>query len=270
MSDHELGILPGFSTVDATGEADQFIAYLDAADHLPIIVDLRARVVDALKLRPGECLIDVGCGTGTALFQLSGLVGPGGRAVGIDVSDGLLAVAKRRCPPSVELIRASATALPFADESFDAYRAERVYLHLDDPKLALAEARRVLRPGGRLVLAEPDWEGLLLDEPDPGLVRRALTAVLADRPGVTIGRRLHRLLVEQDFTQVWVEGYASAVTTLAAADRLMLAPILDHALALGAIDAEEVTHLRRALRDRDAAGAFFVALSNFIATATRP
>jgi SAM-dependent methyltransferase len=142
----------------------------------------------------------------------------------------MVAVAERRRPPSVELVCASATALPFADEFFDAYRAERVYQHLDDPELALAEARRVLRSGGRLVLAEPDWEGLLLDEPEPTLLRRALTAVLAARPGGTVGRRLHRLLVEHNSDGVRVEGFAPAVTKLALADPLILAPILDHAL----------------------------------------
>jgi hypothetical protein len=98
MSDHELGILPGFSTVDATDEVDQFVAYLDldAADHLPTIVDLRARVVDALKLRPRRVSDRRVVRHRYRLFQLSRLVGPGGRAVGGDISEGLLAVAEWR------------------------------------------------------------------------------------------------------------------------------------------------------------------------------
>jgi SAM-dependent methyltransferase len=270
MADQEVGIMRGFSAVDATVEVAPFVTYLDQADQAPLIMDVRARVVDALMLRSGEAVVDVGCGTGTALFALAPRVGEGGRLVGVDASAEMVAVAEQRRPSSVEVICASATALPFADGVFDAYRAERVYQHLDQPNLALAEAYRVLRPGGRLVIAEPDWEGLLVDEPEPMLLRRAVTAVSAGRPGATVGRRLRRLLLDERFGDVQVEGVTSTVTTLALADALILGPILDHALTLGVVEAGEIAGLRQGLEERDARGVFFLSLPTFIASATRP
>jgi len=270
VGDQQVGILRGFSAVDATAEPAELIAYLDEADQAPLIIDVRARIADALKLRPGEAIVDVGCGTGTALFELVDRLADEGRAVGVDASAEMVAVAEQRRPSLVEIVCASATALPFADGVFDAYRAERVYQHLDEPRLALAEARRVLRSGGRLVLAEPDWEGLVLDEPKPALLRRALTAVLAARPGGTVGRRLRRLLVEERFDHVRVEAVMSTMTKLALAKPLILAPILDHARTLGVVEAAEVEALLHELGERDERRGFFVALPTFIACATRP
>jgi SAM-dependent methyltransferase len=269
VADEDVGIMQGFSAVDAAAELAQFVAYLDEADHAPLIVEIRRRIAEVLGARPGEAVIDVGCGTGTALFALAEVVGRDGRAVGVDSSTGMIAVAEQRRPPSVEVVCASATALPFADDAFDAYRAERVYQHLDDPKLALAEARRVLRSGGCIVLAEPDWEGLLLDEPEPLLMRNAVTAVSA-RAGATVGRRLRRLLLEEEFEEVDVEVITSTVTTFAVADRLILTPILAQALAVGAVDAAEVAALRQRLTEQDERGTFLLCLPTFIASGTRP
>jgi SAM-dependent methyltransferase len=260
----------GFSAVDSTAEAMRFVAYLDEADQAPLILEARARIANALMLLPGQSVVDVGCGTGTALFELAERVGAGGRAVGVDASAAMVAVAEQRRPPSVEVMCASASALPLADAAFDAYRAERVYQHLDEPRLALAEAHRVLRSGGRLVIAEPDWEGLLLDEPEPMLLRRAVSAVCAARPGATVGRRLRRLLREAGFDDVNVEAMTSTMTTFALADSLVVAPILDQALRLGAADAADVAALRQSLQEHDARGVFFLALPTFIASATRP
>jgi len=125
--------MSGFSAVDATLDPTELVAYLDEADRAPLIVDLRARIADALKLRPGEAVVDVGCGTGTALFELADRVADDGRAVGVDASAEMVAVAVQRRPSSVEIVCASAMALPFEEGVFDAYRAERVYQHLDEP-----------------------------------------------------------------------------------------------------------------------------------------
>jgi ubiquinone/menaquinone biosynthesis C-methylase UbiE len=268
VANRDVEIMQGFSAVDAT-EAARFVGYLDEADKAPLIVDVRRRVADALRLRPGSAVVDVGCGTGTALFALAHDLGEGGRAVGVDTSAEMIAVAEQRRPASVELVCASAMALPFSDGEFDAYRGERVYQHLDEPNLALAEARRVLRPGGRLVIAEPDWEGLLVDA-EPMLMRRAVTAVSAARPGATVGRRLRRLLFEEKFEHVQIEAITSTVTTFALADTLILEPILAQALALGAVKAAEISALRQALQERDQSGVFFLSLPTFIASATRP
>lgn len=260
----------GFVDVDASEDVAPCVAYLDAADRLPQIVEWRARASERLGLCPGERLLDAGCGTGSALFELAERLAPGGRAVGVDLSEKLLAVAETRRPQTVELVCADVAALPFEDGAFDAYRAERLYQLLDEPTSALAEARRVLRAGGRIVLVEGDWEGLLVDEPEPAQMRRVISAIVAASPSLTIGRRLRRLLVEAGFVDVQVDGVLMSYSELAVFEAMLLQPLLAQAAALGVLAEAEQKQLLNALRERDDQGAFFAALTGFIASATRP
>jgi ubiquinone/menaquinone biosynthesis C-methylase UbiE len=96
---------------------------------------------------PGTCL-DLGCGTGIAIPRL---LEQGWRVVGVDLSSDQLRIARQRAgPPGAVLAAADATALPFADCSFDAVVSMLTHTDFDDPEAAFAEAARVLRTGGRL------------------------------------------------------------------------------------------------------------------------
>jgi SAM-dependent methyltransferase len=92
----------------------------------------------------GRCL-DVGCGTGLATAAVAEL---GWSALGIDLSEDMLEAARGR---GLEVVRASADALPFADKSFDAAVSVWTHIDLDDFSLAIKEIARVLRPGSPLV-----------------------------------------------------------------------------------------------------------------------
>lgn len=116
-----------------------------------------AATLRRLALRPYDALLDVGCGTGALLAAAQAV--PGVRAVGADFSPEMLAVAHARLGPDprgpVALVAADALALPFGDGAFDAVVSNSVLHFLPDPPAALTEWRRVLRPGGRLVVT--DW-----------------------------------------------------------------------------------------------------------------
>ena len=117
----------------------------------------------------GRRVLDAGCGTGLVAAALAGRT----RVTGVDPEPEMLAVARRRLPPEVELLRASAEELPFADASFDA-AVLRLVVHLLDRPRALAELRRVLAPGGRLVVATFDpahFDGFWLNRLLPSLER---------------------------------------------------------------------------------------------------
>ena len=107
-----------------------------------------------LGLLPDSWIVaDLGCGTGQLLPVLSPLVA---RVVGVDASDEMLAAARARAAslPNVELRRGSLEALPLPDGAVDAAVMMLVLHHLPSPGRALAEARRILKPGGRLLVVD--------------------------------------------------------------------------------------------------------------------
>ena len=117
----------------------------------------RRAVLAALTPRPGERVLDLAAGTATSSVALATT---GARVVGCDFSIGMLRVGRGR---GVDLVAGDALRLPFADGAFDAVTMSFGLRNTADPGLALAELRRVTRPGGRLVVCEfshPTWRPL--------------------------------------------------------------------------------------------------------------
>jgi demethylmenaquinone methyltransferase / 2-methoxy-6-polyprenyl-1,4-benzoquinol methylase len=113
----------------------------------------RRRAANAAAPPRGGAALDVACGTGQLTLELRDRVGPGGRVVGLDFSERMLAVA-RTAHPLIEWVQGDATSLPFEDSSFDAATTAFGLRNLAYPKKGLAEMRRVVRPHGRLVVLE--------------------------------------------------------------------------------------------------------------------
>jgi ubiquinone/menaquinone biosynthesis C-methylase UbiE len=109
---------------------------------------------DRIDLQPGQRLLDVGCGTGQLLAGAHAHT-PDAILTGIDPSRSMLGVARRRVPDSVALLQASAEAVPVRSGSVDWLVMTSVLNRVHDPVATRRECRRVLRPGGTLVLT--DW-----------------------------------------------------------------------------------------------------------------
>ncbi|MFD9520662.1 class I SAM-dependent methyltransferase [Streptomyces sp. NPDC059979] len=115
-----------------------------------------ATAVAEFGLRPGDRVLDAGCGTGRALTPLRAAVGPAGTVLGADLTPQMLAAAQRAGRAAEgTLLLADAARLPLRDGALDAVFAAGLIAHLPDPAANLRELARVVRPGGRLALFHP-------------------------------------------------------------------------------------------------------------------
>jgi SAM-dependent methyltransferase len=180
-------------------------------------------IVEFQQKRGGDCaaffvpfltsdmvLLDAGCGPGTITAALAGIVG---KAVGVDIEPNAIAaadlLAARSGSRNLTFARADMTALPFEDGMFDAVFFHAVLYHLNDEMLTrtLAEARRVLKPGGFVATRDADAGGNVL-HPELDGVRLALDLWQRwyehdDPEALRFGRRQSSILRAHGFMPVW-------------------------------------------------------------------
>ena len=168
---------------------ERWATVYDRVARLPGLRSWRAGAVDALDLSPGDTVVEMGCGTGANVPELREGVGPGGRVVGLDVTAGMLRVARRhadRTGPSIDYLRADAARPPVRD--VDAVLGAFVAGLFPDPAAAVDAWCDCVVPGGRVALLNFQRPDSALSAPlDPafeGLVR--LSA-----PGARLSRGSH-------------------------------------------------------------------------------
>jgi ubiquinone/menaquinone biosynthesis C-methylase UbiE len=169
-------------------------------------------------LRPGMRVLDLGCGPGSITLGLAQAVAPG-EAIGVDLQPSQVAQAQAlsaaRGGMNVRFEVADVYRLPFPDGSFDAVFGNAVLMHLREPVRALAEVRRVLRPGGIAGVRDCDWGGRIHAPMTPLLEQwYAITVRVRQRNGGNpfMGRHHRQLLLDAGFARadarvsVWTAG----------------------------------------------------------------
>jgi SAM-dependent methyltransferase len=196
---------------------------MDTAAATDVGADYKRRSVAGIDLRPGQTVVDIGCGPGTDLGRLAGAVAPGGSVIGVDRDPSMLAEAGRRhaATAGVEVRAGDIHDLPLADGSVDRARVDRLLQHVDDPQSAIGEVRRVLRPGGLFGMAEPDWDTLAVADDDVATSRAFARFVAGRVRNTTIGRDLPRLCARAGFRVRSVEPIPVLFRDFGTADRLL-------------------------------------------------
>ena len=157
-------------------------ARIEATYRTPDVVAQRRTILDVLDPRPGENALDIGSGPGLLAAQIAERVHPSGSVHGLDPSESMLALsAERAATAGVALAAGLATELPYVDSAFDIVTATQVYEYVPDMPTALAEARRVLRPGGRLLVLDTDWDSVVWHSSNSERMRRAARVERAPR-----------------------------------------------------------------------------------------
>lgn len=176
---------------------------------------LGIRAMDALHIRPGETVVDLGCGTGQTLLQLAERVGAGGHVVGIDISAPLLKAARSRTSgiEQVTCIEGDATGLALPAGSIDAFFSRFGVMALPDHVTTFANFHQMLKPSGRIVFV--CWRSLIENELDHLPLRAAgLENLLDPTPFSFEDPDYTRSVLEQaGFRDVSVHAHDEAVSS---------------------------------------------------------
>ncbi|MFL6144407.1 MAG: methyltransferase domain-containing protein [Labedaea sp.] len=232
--------------------------------------DYKQQVLAALDLRPGQTVLDVGCGPGTDLIDMADAVTGSGAVVGVDIEPSMVAEARRRLAhrPWVEVRVGDAHALPIADQSVDRARADRMIQHVADPAGVFAELRRVLRPSGMACVAEPDWDSLVIDPGDVETNRAFNRFVCSTMVrNATVGRQLARLADHAGLDVCDVRTAAPVFRDFDLADKILgLSRNTERAIRAGQLDRAEGERWLAQL----SAGPFLATSVLFLAVLRRP
>jgi len=267
-------IRSGFSRVDQTDDPNYYVRYLDTTTALEFLQKLKQQTYQEMGARSGARLLDVGCGTGDDVRTLAQIVGPQGSVVGIDNSEQMVAEARKRTEGldlPVEFRVGNAAHIDFPDNTFDGCRAERILIHVEDPRAVLAEMVRVTKPGGRIVTLDADWDTIVLDAPNRELTRKVLRLVSNTMRNNLISRQVPGILRQMALQDVVTGAGTFIVKEFPLFDRLIhFRETIDQATEAGLLDRQEIDAWLAELEERDRAGLFFSAMTGFMTRACKP
>jgi len=212
-----------------------------------------------LALRPGLDVLDVGCGTGDFLRLLAPIVSPG-TAVGVDLSETMIAEARQRSAENVGNLSfrvGSVLELPFPAQSFDRVIATQLLLHVPNSQRALVEIKRVLAPSGVVSITEIDWGTLVVQSSDNELGRRFSDLACRELRNGLIIRELPGQLRELGFNHILIAPEVEVAQDLDAFYKWFVEPSLKHFKKIGAFSEAEADAFLSDLKERARRGHYF-------------
>jgi arsenite methyltransferase len=245
---------------------------LEHAYMTPDVVKQRAATLELFAAKPGEHIIDIGSGPGFLCESLAQQVGPTGRVFGVDVSEDLLAAARRRNTfANLGYEPGDATKLPVADAAFDAAISTQVFEYVADCDMAIREMRRVLKPQGRALVVATDWDGVVWHSSDRERMARMMRAWEPHCADPRLPRTLVARMRDGGFHVDEIRGY-TIVNTRAGDDTYsgnMLKLMESFVRRRKSLDEAEIDAWLADLRALDEQGRYFFSTTRFMVLATK-
>jgi ubiquinone/menaquinone biosynthesis C-methylase UbiE len=268
VAERRLGDFADVDKADAVNLVDR----LDAMHALGAFQQYKRTTFDLLHPRPGMDLADFGCGTGDDARRMADRVAPGGTVTGFDISEAMLEQARERhgLAPGLDFVRIASDGLDAPSNHFDGVRADRVLIHTPDPAQALQELIRVTKPGGRIVISEPDMPGCWVASDDYALSDRIMGQIAKSCAHPYFARDLFAAFKDaglQDISfQIWP---VTAFDPTSVARILDLEGVVRGMFAQGLLTEQEVNSATADLMARGRDGRFVASVSVMIAGATK-
>jgi ubiquinone/menaquinone biosynthesis C-methylase UbiE len=231
----------------------------------------REVILALLDLKPGESFLDVGCGDGLLVRDAGRAVGSSGHVCGVDSAAPNMAKAKANCPEG-EFLEGDAAVLPLEDESFDAASASQLLCFVPDVNRALSELFRVLKPGGRLIILDTDWESLVWNSGDRAVMARAVALLTSAYADSHLPRSLSRRLTKAGF-EITDRRTRSIVDWEARPDSFSqgLAAFLEPSMAgFDGFSRQDLKDWLADQRNLAEGGEYFFSLNRYFFSATKP
>lgn len=232
----------------------------------------KQRTLQLADIQPGQVVLDAGCGIGNDAVQMAELVGASGHVFGIDSSQKMIDSAIANMAGSalpLAFRQGSIYELDFADNFFDRCRADKTFQHLADPQAALQELMRVTKPGGKIIIADPDHDSLIIDTPFTEINHRFTQFRSSHITQGGIAHQLYGLCKELGLVDVTVYPLANAYTNY---EEKVSSPYLDEiwmAQKQGAVTEDEAEKWAGYLREAIENGRFLCLQTYVVTTAVK-
>jgi len=259
----------GFSNVDSSDDPQLFVNCLEEQyANNSLLRSNKARTLELADIHLGHFVLDVGCGTGKDSVKMASLVGTG-HVFGVDFSKKMIDTAKSYAAAvdsPVTFQHGNIYQLDFEDNFFDRCRVDKTFQHLANPQAALTELIRVTKPGGKIIIAEPDHDSLIIDTPFVDVNHRFVRFRRDHITQGSIAHQLYNMFKELGLEDVGIEPLTRAYTNYD--EKKVSSPYLEEiwlAQEHGAVTKEEAENWAAYLREAIKNGRF-MCLQTYVIT----
>jgi ubiquinone/menaquinone biosynthesis C-methylase UbiE len=263
-------ITKGYQNVD-NSQTEFLKKFLEDVSQLPHVLESFEMQLRWMDIQPGNKVLDIGCGIGVQAKEMAKFVGTHGKVTGTDLSATMIEIAKNSFAFSdlpLEFLVADALSQPFPDESLDCIRTERVLMYIKDTAAAFTEFKRLLKPKGRLVVFDTDWDALVIAHTDKALTRRIVRYVSDSFPNGRIGGELFHYFKNYGFKDVKVKPVSYTGPFFSLTKRICEG-VLQTGISKQIFTQQEISDWWKVLEEDSKTNKFFASYAGFIVAGTK-